>query len=788
MAFGFGHGKQQSQLAKKGVKETTPSAITNALDDAPRFAVGGGTVVIIRPVGGDLDKFGDLLQLMDKGAVDSAQTEEFIDKDTIVLIPTPKTLDAIGDTDMLGDDSSVCLSGRLAVGPDGVGIDLCGPASIGWFRQVASGAADVRSLVSESRARAQGAMANPGDPMTHRFPPLPAARGTRPQGAADAVADASADDDDPEPRFAPEGSGDPDSVVGVDAGTQAVQQQAAQQAAQQAQMRQQQEEAARREAEERARREAEENARREAEERARREAEENARREAKEKATADAAAVADETAPVDDDDIGDYDVDDEPDDDDDDVDDGDVDDGNDDADGDDGNDDGGGDGDYPDDADFGPEATHVATMRQWHDDDRTYSVDLNAFDSTFTDSSLYIDLPARDERDTGSDWLDKQVVRLIDQANAELDALHTGNIGELRELYIALESEDIDNVMASQSSTDPDGVWFAMTRQARANLDSALAAADAGRAQVTKDITAGYEAARERAAAVAAQNARDEFMQSHQAQIDMEVRRTISEAHAAAQARYATDMAHIGEARERRIDARINLGTTQVLKYLMTKRDAQRAAEQKLLGQWHERIATYITDNKDADVERARALADELRRNDSLAAAKRDYDERAKRLNEEWDKRVADLSRALEDSRRSADSRVEDMKRQGEANVAAMSARVATAEQRADSLAQQLEQERQAAGERTERERRAVADEYERRLHDAQMDKEMLSRQLDRSDKDSRRHTGLIVTLAVLLFLVALCAGYIVGAKNGVTGVIVPSAAWTPAAVAAMLP
>ncbi|ROR75977.1 hypothetical protein SAMN06295974_3878 [Plantibacter flavus] len=387
--------------------------------------------------------------------------------------------------------------------------------------------------------------------------------------------------------------------------------------------------------------------------------------------------------------------------------------------------------------------------RRFLSSDLDLVVDLAEFERTFTTSAAAITLEITNDP---TDWLGSQVAQLSRQANAELQQVHQANADQLRELFVATMSMHVEKTMTLVSPEIPGSQFANLMDGAKKDYDAARLAGPQEISNQRREITERFNAAADSRAEAAAAHARSVYEDKNRPKLERDLAEAGLEVDRRLEERYEHDRQTVLEMRRKEANVHMDVGTTQIFEVLRERQDVLREGERELLERWNNRLIAFIDENRQADIARAMALAQELSRDRSVAQLR---EEHTARLNEMRSERE-DFERRLN----------EELTRVRQEAVAQLTAREAewggaiTLEKErtrsSSAVAEQLTAQLSALGAQYEAQ-------YAGKITTLEADKLSAAQELERAAANQKRFNSTLITLVIVLGIAALAVGVILG-------------------------
>jgi hypothetical protein len=391
----------------------------------------------------------------------------------------------------------------------------------------------------------------------------------------------------------------------------------------------------------------------------------------------------------------------------------------------------------------------AAIARRFLSSDLDLEVDLETFETNFTVGSPVISFPLEED---ATDWLGRQINQLARQANTEMEQLHARNQSELREMYVSLMSQHVEQVIADVSP-DREGTYYnlLMTAAQKDLADRQKAAPEEIAAQ-RRELNERHEADAAARGRRAAEEAVVRFKDQNRARHERELAEVGLANERASEEFFAGTQQIILDHRRKAANARMDMGKTQILNVLIERQQEHRDAEETLLQGWSAQMTEVLDAHRKDDIARSEALAEQLNREDEVEKLRTEHATRVQEMRREHSAKVSQLDRDLAKARTDAVSDLAAREQSWREQLSLEQQRTATANGRVQDAFDQFD-----------RFSAAVEGQYTRQLESVRADNETLTRELERSAMVQKRANTVVVLLVVVLALAALAVGFILG-------------------------
>ncbi|MCI4659594.1 hypothetical protein [Cryobacterium zhongshanensis] len=394
--------------------------------------------------------------------------------------------------------------------------------------------------------------------------------------------------------------------------------------------------------------------------------------------------------------------------------------------------------------------------RRFLSNDLDLVVDLAEFDRTFATEAAAISIGIADDP---SDWLGSQVAQLSRQANAELARLHQGNTDELREMFVETMALHVENTMAVVSTEAQGSQYFGLMAGAKKDFEAQRAAAPQEVSSQRREITARFETAAVSRSAQAAAHARAVYEDKNRPKLERDLAEVGLDLDRRHEEQYAHDRQTVLEMRRKDANVRMDIGTNRIFELLRERQAAQREDERELLEHWNGQLTRFIDENRKNDMSRALTLAEQLARDNQVAALKVEHAARLKEMRTEHADREERLNSQLIRNREDALAQLNARSTEWDSSLALEKERTRST----SALTSQLSQQLVALGEKYD-------EQYRGKISTLEADKQSYVEELNRASEVQKRANSTMVLLVVILAIAALAVGVIAGWAWGAAG------------------
>lgn len=404
---------------------------------------------------------------------------------------------------------------------------------------------------------------------------------------------------------------------------------------------------------------------------------------------------------------------------------------------------------YFDDREVTEEEVRATIARRFLSEDLDLPVDLETFEVNFNTSSPIVTFPVEED---ATDWLGQHVNQLARQANTELEQLHLNNQDSLRELWVSLMSNHIEQVIADVSPDREGAYYHRLMSAARADRDALKRESPAQIAAARKALNERYEADAasrgEQAKEQAILRYREQNRPRHEreiAEIGLATERVMEESFDGA-------TQTILEMRRRDANARIDLGKTKILDVLMERQQEQREAEEALLRSWSVQMTEFVDENRKEDIARSEALAAQLSRDTQVADLKAEHAAGVQEMRANQESKIAELN---EDIRRIRQDALDELAAREQTWQHQLNLKDKDNEKvntRVQDLVNQMGTLKDT-----------YKDQYEQRIATLKADKESAEQALLNNSAMMSGFSRNYMAMMIIMFLAVLAVGFIIG-------------------------
>lgn len=387
--------------------------------------------------------------------------------------------------------------------------------------------------------------------------------------------------------------------------------------------------------------------------------------------------------------------------------------------------------------------------RRFLSDELDLTVTLDEFETIFNTDAPAISIEIAENP---NDWLGSQVAQLARQANAALEQAHQRHVDELRSLYVDAMGLHVENVVKRVSPDREGSVYRDLNQAARTEFEEAKKRAAEDASTQRREITDRFEKEADERAAQAAAHARVQFKDRNRPEFDRRLAEVGVDVDRRNEERYNQQRQEIQEMRRKDAAMQVDLGVTRTLSLLSERANEHREAEKELLEHWNSELTRFIDENRKNDVARAEALAEQLRRDNSIETLKKEHAAQIEQIHVENADRQRRLENEIErhNARALAELKERESKWQHEVNL--LENRVDGLNKANDALTSQVATVREE-----------VETSWRKRVHDLENDKKSYGEELERANAIQTRSNKILVVLVVVLALAALAVGIIIG-------------------------
>ncbi|MFJ2662590.1 coiled-coil domain-containing protein [Arthrobacter koreensis] len=394
----------------------------------------------------------------------------------------------------------------------------------------------------------------------------------------------------------------------------------------------------------------------------------------------------------------------------------------------------------------------AAIARRFLSTDLNLEVDLQTFEVNFRPDSSEVLFPLDEE---ATDWLGRQVNQLARQANTELAALRARNRTALREKYVQLMSQHVEQVIADVSPDREGSFYFKLQNAAKEDLADRQRSAPEEVAALRRERIERFEAEAAARGRQAAEQAILRYREQHLPRHERDLAELGLANERASEELFAGAQQIILDTRRRDAQARMDLGKTKILEVLIEENEAQREREAELLQHWSAEMMKFVDANRKDDIARSEALAEQLSRSNQVDQLQAEHATRIAEMRRDQEQRVGELRQELDKVRTDALRDLEAREDTWKHKLSVEQQEATTAKTRVQDLLTQFN----GLGDLYERQ-------YKGRIEALESDKESYSKELDRAAVLQSRANKL---WAVLIFVVALAfagVGFLLGAGS----------------------
>ncbi|WP_435109312.1 hypothetical protein [Nocardiopsis synnemataformans] len=398
---------------------------------------------------------------------------------------------------------------------------------------------------------------------------------------------------------------------------------------------------------------------------------------------------------------------------------------------------------------FTEEQVRESIARRFLPDDLDLEIPFTEFEATFDVRAPSVQLKLSN---SSTNWLGEQVALLAKQANAELEKLHGDHRKELRQLFVKTMSLHAESVMREVDERREGSVYHMLSAAAEEEFAGLKAKAPEEVGAQRAEITRRYEKDADERAEVAAARARQVFWDRYRPELERRIADVAPEVERRYEERYAHQRQLVLEMRRKDAHTRLQLGTTRTFQLLSEREATQREAEMELLKQWNARVTRFIDENREHDIARASALAEQLRLDNRVEEMRAEHTSRVEKLKADHENQVRRLEAELERDRERAKRRLREREEEWQSEMH-------TKHQQLDSanrLYTDMNAQMQSMTDGMQRQ-------HHSRLEERDSDKRAHAEELERTNRINGRFNRLLLVLAALAVLLFTAVGIIIG-------------------------
>lgn len=203
--------------------------------------------------------------------------------------------------------------------------------------------------------------------------------------------------------------------------------------------------------------------------------------------------------------------------------------------------------------------------RRFLGNDLDLVVDLAEFERVFGSEAGAISIQIGEDT---SDWLGGQVAQLSRQANAELKALHQEHVDVLRQLFVETMALHVEKTMVAVSTETPGSQYAALMDGAKRDFEMQRSNSPAQVAQLRQELTSRFEAAAQARAEQAAAHARAVYEDKNRPKLERDLAEVALDYDRRLEEQYAFDQQTVLDLRRKDANVRMDLGTNRIFEHL----------------------------------------------------------------------------------------------------------------------------------------------------------------------------------------------------------------------------
>lgn len=401
---------------------------------------------------------------------------------------------------------------------------------------------------------------------------------------------------------------------------------------------------------------------------------------------------------------------------------------------------------YEDDID--EEQVRTAFSRRFYSDDLGLEVSIDPFDVQFMRDNP---VPAFSE-DYDDQWLSGYLRRMAKDANLELRRMHANNISRLRENYFNLMARSCEDIQRTLDINDPKSPYGKKLRKLDERRQEYLSVVADDIVKQRDELNAEYEKKREQYVENAVAAARQQFDNMYGRQHSAQLAQLEPAAYNRVEAGYQDQRRQILQRRRDEAGKLLDYRISDVMQVLTDEYRKRLDAEQTRFVELRRDMQDFLDNNRKDEVARAKALSDELVRDNKVAQTVEEYKQRMDALAAEH----AAKKQALETEIQTLRRQQEDALRRKDEEFAV---KLADARKQTSDIKGMLDEANRRYYELDERKDR----DYEARMTALKDQNQVLSDKMTNIVETHKRTNTISAFLVVAILVAALAIGFIGG-------------------------
>ena len=386
--------------------------------------------------------------------------------------------------------------------------------------------------------------------------------------------------------------------------------------------------------------------------------------------------------------------------------------------------------------------------RKFYSDDLGLEITTEPFDAQFMQNNPYV--PFDENRPEG--WLNDQLNEMSREANLEMARMHRGNLFLMRERYFKLISKHCDRIQKDLDITDERTQYGQILESLRNARENELANVDMRVARKKEDLDASWKRKLQEVGQDAARAAQHQYRERYGKQHDAEIYNLEDDVRSSIEDDYHDAIHEMNDRRRVEASKLLDLGITEVLEEISDMYVGALEDENARYQELEENMKAFLDDNRQNDIARSQALAEDLRQSDKADSVLAEQTEKIRNMTAEFNSKRQSLENEIAQMKRENADRIADIQSHSDELLKREQDRNADLQRQIDDLRQQNANMHQIVGA-----------EYASRINEKENEVRSLHDRLEDATYQ-QKHSNLITTyLVIAIAIAALAIGFVSG-------------------------
>ena len=386
--------------------------------------------------------------------------------------------------------------------------------------------------------------------------------------------------------------------------------------------------------------------------------------------------------------------------------------------------------------------------RKFYSDDLGLEITTEPFDAQFMQNNPYV--PFDENRPEG--WLNDQLNEMSREANLEMARMHKGNLFLMRERYFKLISKHCDRIQKDLDISDERTQYGQILESLRNARENELANVDMRVARKKEDLDASWKRKLQEVGQDAARAAQHQYRERYGKQHDAEIYNLEDDVRSAIEDDYHDAIHEMNDRRRVEASKLLDLGITEVLEEISDMYVGALEDENARYQELEENMKAFLDDNRQYDIARSQALAEDLRQSDKADSVLAEQTEKIRNMTAEFNSKRQSLENEIAQMKRENSDRIADIQAHSDELLKREQDRNADLQRQLEDLRQQNANMHQIVGA-----------EYASRINEKENEVRSLHDRLEDATYQ-QKHSNLITTyLVIAIAIAALAIGFVSG-------------------------